>query len=189
MWDIILGLLPLLVITLHQLEFLYSSWANLLNADYLSSYGISVLGWLKTWFGAEPPRMLITAAGVIIFCLPLLRINLYNEFNYRLLLLSSILIWIVIFNHKAESPTFIIAICGCAFWYFPQVRTWENLILIILAFVFTTLAPTDIFPRSVRVGFFRPYVVKAVPCIIIWLKLIYDMMKFKTTVPKFLLRT
>ncbi len=179
-WVIIIGFLPVLVISFHQLEFLYTNWGNLLKADHLASYGLSVLGWLKTWFGVDPPKIYVMIAGVILFCIPLFRFKLYSDFNYRVLLLGSVLIWIVIFNHKAESPTFIIAISGCALWYFPQARTAENLILILMAFVFTTLSPTDIFPREVRIGFFQKYDIKAVPCIFIWFKVIYDMMTAKS---------
>jgi len=174
-WVLIIGILPYFVISFHQLTFLYSSWIGLLKADHSISYGYSVMGWLKTWFGADFPKMYVVLAGAVLFCIPLFRVKLYKEFSFRALLLSSILIWIVIFNHKAESPTFIIAISGCAFWYFPRVRTIENLILIILVFIFTSLSPTDIFPREIRIGIFQHYAIKAVPCILIWLKLIYEM--------------
>jgi hypothetical protein len=46
----------------------------------------------------------------------------------------------------------------------------------VLAFVFTTLSPTDLFPPFIRNEFFWPYVVKAVPCILIWGKVIYDLL-------------
>ena len=103
----------------------------------------------------------------------------YKNFYYRLLLLASVLLWIVIFNHKAESPTFIIAICGVAIWYFPQTRKTENLVLMLLALVFTMLSPTDLFPPYVRNNIFKPYVVKALPCILVWFKLTYDMLFYK----------
>ena len=53
-----------------------------------------------------------------------------------MLLLASIMIWVVIFNHRAESPTFIIAITGVALWYYAQQQKPENYVLLVLAFVF-----------------------------------------------------
>jgi hypothetical protein len=82
----------------------------------------------------------------------------------------------VIFNHMAESPTFIIAVAGVAIWFYSQKPTTLNIALLILAVVFTCLSPTDIFSTYVRKEIFQPYVVKAVPCILIWLKISYDLL-------------
>jgi hypothetical protein len=49
--------------------------------------------------------------------------------------------------------------------------------LAILAFVFTSLAPTDIFPLFLRKNFFEPYAIKAVPCVLIWLYLTFYLIK------------
>lgn len=178
-WGLALLLLPVIVVSPHQLQVLYGSWQHLLSTDASQSIGISVAGWLQTWFNLELPKSYVLLPGILLFCIPLLRIKLYKDFYFRLMLLSSVLLWIVIFNHKAESPTFVIAISGVALWYFPQTRKTENLVLLILALVFTMLSPTDLFPPYVRNNIFKPYVIKAVPCILIWLKLTYDLMVCK----------
>lgn len=178
-WAIVLLILPLLVISAHQLSYLYQSWKGLLAQDVSSSVGYSVAGWFRSWFGLSLAKLPLMLTGLILFFIPLMRVELYKEFYFKLLFVASILIWIVIFNPKAESPTFIIAICGVALWYFPQIRKIENLALIIIALIFTVLSPTDIFPHFIRKNFFRPYVIKAVPCIFIWLKLVYDMIFYK----------
>lgn len=183
LWLTIFLLMPLLAIDPGQFQFLYASWANQLANDHTTYYGYSVIGWLKTWFGIEGVKNAIVLSGVVLFCIPLTRIKYYQDYHFRLLALASVLIWVVIFNHKAESPTFIIAISGVAIWYFPQERTTLNLVLVIAAFIFTSLSPTDIFPRFIRNEYFRPYVVKAVPCIFVWLKIIYEMM-FREYHPK-----
>ena len=96
-------------------------------------------------------------------------------------MLASVMVWVVIFNHRAESPTFIIAITGVAIWYYSQNQKTENYVLLVLAFVFTTLSPTDLFPRFIRNEWMKPYVVKAVPCILIWAKITYDLLVVKLT--------
>ena len=73
-----------------------------------------------------------------------------------------------------ESPTYIIAMAGVSIWYFSQARTVTNMILVIVAFIFSSLSQTDVFPRSLQDNFIDPYIIKAVPCIIIWVKLIVD---------------
>ncbi|QHT69889.1 DUF2029 domain-containing protein [Rhodocytophaga rosea] len=176
LWGIVLLLLPLIVISPDQLVFLYKSWQQMLAADHSASYGLSVMGWLYTWFGLELSKTLVLLAGVVLFCVPLLKFRAYNNKLFRILFLASILIWIVIFNHKAESPTFIIAMCGVGIWYFFQKRDKLNLTLVILAFVFTSLSPTDIFPPFLRQQLVYPYVLKAAFCIFIWFRLLYQLL-------------
>jgi len=93
--------------------------------------------------------------------------------------LSSILIWIVIFNHKAESPTYILAVTEIAVWLFTQKNNRLNLIFLIFAFIFTELSSTDFFPLFIKRDLFMPYAIKALPCIIIWSKITYDILVYK----------
>ena len=81
----------------------------------------------------------------------------------------------------AESPTFIIAMAGVVIWFYAQKPSTINIVLLILCIVFTCLSPTDIFPPYVRKEIFQPYVAKAVPCILIWVKIIYDLLFDKIT--------
>ena len=188
-WMIVLTALPLLVVSMEQFQILYQSWWRMLGEDHAVSYGYSVMGWLQSWFGLDVSKNVIVLLGVVLFCLPLVRIQSYSNYNFRWRLLASILIWVVIFNHKAESPTFVIAMSGVGVWYFLSRMemqdfnaihkvTSSNLVnttFVILAFIFTSLSPTDLFPRFLRENIVIPYVLKAVPCILIWGKIIWEM--------------
>lgn len=178
LWAVVLFVLPLIVVDWQQLLFLYRSWGNLLQDDHSISYGFSVMGWLNTWFGLMADKIVVLGIGVLLFCLPLLRFKLYSNFTFRILTLCSVLIWVIVFNHKAESATFVIAMSGIAIWFFAQEKlSRENLVLLILAIVFTSLSPTDLFPKFIRKSLLEPYVVKAVPCILIWGKIIWEMLR------------
>jgi hypothetical protein len=87
----------------------------------------------------------------------------------------------VIFNHKAESPTFVIAIAGVTLWFVHSKKSTLNIMLFACAFIFASLSPTDIFPRFIREEFVKPYCLKAVPCIFIWGKIIYDLLALKSS--------
>jgi hypothetical protein len=174
LWIVTIGLLPLIIIKYNQLLFLYESWAHLLQNDHSVSEGLSVIGWLYSWFGWEVNKMVVLLFGGLLFCIPLIRIKQYSSKTFRILFLASILIWVIIFNHKAESPTFIIAITGISIWFFNQPYKKENLILLFLAFFFTEISSTDLFPNSLYYAWIKPYSVKAIPCILIWGKLIYE---------------
>ena len=180
LWTGILMILPLFFVDFEQFIKLYSSYVNLLINDHDASYGYSVMGWLHSWFSFEINKNMIVAVGVVIFLLPFFKIKMYKEFMFRYLIVSSILIWIVIFNHKAESPTFILAMTGIALWFVKSENNTLNFVLFLSAFILTSLSPTDIFPRYLREEFVKPYVLKAFPCILIWIKIIYDMIKLRS---------
>jgi hypothetical protein len=174
-WILLLAVLPLILISTEQLTFLYKSWGNLLQNDHSISIGFSVSGWLFTWFGLNL-KTLSLVVGTLLFCVPFVHFKYFNEARFKLLYLASILLWIVIFNHKAESPTFVIAVTGVSIWFFTQEFNKVNFSLLILALLFTVLAATDLFPKFIRDDYFIPYVVKAVPCILIWGKVTWELM-------------
>ncbi len=169
LWMVLLAIIPLVVVSPDQLLFLYKSWLHMLQNDHSVSYGLSVLGWLKSWFGLEPDKLIAVITGGILLVLPLVRMQEFKKDLFRLFYLASILIWVIIFNHKAESSTFVIAVSGIAIWYFSQQNTPLQTGLVLFAFVFTCLSPTDLMPRFIRHDFIEPYVLKAVPCIFIWI--------------------
>jgi hypothetical protein len=178
LWAVVFFVLPLVVVDWQQLLFLYRSWGHLLQNDHSASYGFSVMGWLSTWFGLAANKLVVLGTGVVLFCLPLLRFRCYGDFTFRILTLASVLIWVIIFNHKAESATFIIALSGVAIWFFIQeVWRWENVLLLVLVLIFTSLSPTDLFPKFIRKDILEPYVIKAVPCILVWAKITWDLLR------------
>lgn len=182
LWFALLFALPLLCISPHELINIYRSWLTMLKNDHDISYGISVMAWLHTWFSIEAKDYALLA-GILLFILPLLKYKSFKYESFRQLFLTSILIWVVIFNHKAESPAFIIAISGVAIW-FSQSTTKFNTILIVLAFLFTILSPTDLYPKVIREQFFIPYSIKVVPCIIIWIKILWELLTTNFSIKK-----
>ena len=181
LWSAILFFLPLLTISFEQLILLYKSWFALLADDQSISWGFSVMGILKSWFGIETNKLYIQLIGAIILCLPMLNIKSWSNPLFRILYLASIMIWVIIFNHKAESPTFIIALCGMAIWFVSEEIKPFSLILIIFALMLTSLSPTDIFPKYIRVTYVIPYALKALPALLIWIVIQYKLFLFSFT--------
>ncbi len=87
-----------------------------------------------------------------------------------------ILLWMIVFNHKVESPTFIIALAGIGVWFVSSgiEQRWK-FALTIFAIVFTSLSPTDLFPDFIQDNFFQPWSVKAIPCIMIYVVAFYEL--------------
>jgi hypothetical protein len=179
MWVVVLSVVPLIFISPQQYAVLIKSYLNLLAQDHAEAYGYSVMGWLNSWFGYAGNKNVIVLIGAVIFMLPFCRVKSYANSAFRALMLASVLLWVVIFNHKAESPTFVIAIAGVALWFVHGKKSALNITLFACAFIFASLSPTDIFPRFLREEFVKPYCLKAVPCIFIWGKIIYDLLTCK----------
>ncbi len=120
-----------------------------------------------------PPR---TFKMILLFCSVYIRKDLFADYGFRLLFLSSILIWVILFNHAAESSGYIICMTGIGIWYFIQERTTINTVLVIIAFIMMSLIYTDITPTHYRHNYLYPYFVKTIPVIFIWLRILYEML-------------
>jgi hypothetical protein len=172
---IILGALPLFVVDVPQLISYYQSWWRLLQSDYVPN-DLSLIGVVKAWTSLQLNPTLVLLVGLALFALPLLRFNYFGNYPFRLAMLAMILLWMIVFNHKAESPTFIIAMAGAAIWYFSSgLSARARGVLILLALVFTSLSATDVFPNFIQNNFFDPFSVKAIPCIVIYFTVLYEL--------------
>jgi hypothetical protein len=168
-------LAPLAVVSLDYLAFLYRSWFNLLLHDHATKAGLSVMSWLDAWFGLRPPKDLVIALGGVLLLVPFARAQRFGDPARRTLLVASVLVYVVIFNHMAESPTYVIAVLGVALWYFSGERTPLDTALAAAAFALTCVASTDLVPPVVRTRVVAPYMLKVVPCIAVWVKMQYDL--------------
>lgn len=180
LWTILFLAIPLAVTPYHILVEQYESWYRLLTADQATSYGLSVTGWLHRWFATgDTVKLPVMLIGIIGFFAPLARYKLYTNDVYRMSYLGAMLVWLIIFNHKAESPTFIIAVAGVGLWYFAQPGMGWKMALLWLVLIGTSLTPTDLFPSSFRKGVLVPYAVKVIPCIVVWVAATIQLMTMK----------
>ena len=178
-WMIILWIIPAIIIGFKPLLNTYLQYENMLKNDQSVSLGISVMGWIKSWFGFDMSKTVLALTGFLIMCIPVVNFRKFTEYTNRILLFSALLIWMVIFNHKAESPTFIIATAGIFLWFFSTKKSLINIVLLCFVVVFTSLSYTDLFPPSVRENLIDHYVIKVVPCILVWIKIMVDLLRGK----------
>ena len=94
------------------------------------------------------------------------------------MLLASVLIFTVIFSSGSESPTYIIAFAGASIWFMIQEFPGSKgiLFLFVFAFLLTSMSPSDLFPKIIRDTYIKPYSLKALPCVLIWFVIIYQML-------------
>lgn len=115
--------------------------------------------------------------GILAFCYPYLRISQYRHLAFRYAFLASVLLFVVLFSTGSESSTYIIALLGVAIWYVtaPWKRNRWDVALMVFAFILTSMSPSDLFPAYIRKTYVQPYALKALPCVLVWFKLVYEM--------------
>jgi hypothetical protein len=187
-WSVVLFVLPMALSSPAFIIQTYQDW----YADLLYKNGIniastredvSVMGMVRKIAFPHLSNLVVLLPGIILFGLSYLRIKLFSNLKYQLLILSSTLIFPVIFSTGSESPTYIIAFVGVAIWYINAERPISKLDigLLIFALILTSLSPSDLFPRYLKEHYVDPYALKALPCFLIWLKIIYETLFKKFT--------
>lgn len=183
-WSIIFFVLPMIFFTPEYIIGQYKEWyislsnKQIENATLVSWQDVSVMGIVRrVTQNPNIPNLPFLIPGIIIFCLPYLRIKQFKSETFRLMYLASTLIFTVIFSNSSESPTYIIAFAGVAIWFVIQEKPMRPIViaLFIFAILLTTLGPSDLYPRYIRVNYIMHYSLKALPCLFIWLFISYQM--------------
>jgi hypothetical protein len=183
-WSIVFFVAPMVLFTPQYILQCYADWYHSLaekqlqNASLTSMQDISIMGMVRRITGnAQISNLPFLAIGIVLFSIPYLRIKQYAAPIFRLLFLASTLIFAVIFSNSSESPTYIIAFCGVAIWFVVQEnpKNYWVIALFIFALLLTSFSPSDLFPKFVRENYIKPYSLKALPCILIWGVVIYQL--------------
>ena len=184
LWSVILFVAPMIISSPQYIVHQYGEWANILlykNADNMFSHGtnISLLGVVRKISGcATYSDLWLIVPGFIAFAAPYLRFRQYANKAFRQTLLASVLMFTILFSTGSENSTYIIAVVGVAIWYTaaPWKRSKWDVALMVYVFFFCTMAHSDLMPRFIREEYMKPYGLKALPVIFVWLKLCYEIM-------------
>jgi hypothetical protein len=182
-WSVVFFVLPMAISSPEFIMNSYSEWfARLLeknneNGSFDSMQDISIMGLFKKILNIPNlSNLLFLIPGIVLFGLPYLRFNMFSNKKFQLLLLSSVLIFTVIFSSGSESPTYIIAFAGVAIWFVIQEeKTKWTWFLFIFALLLTSFSPSDLFPKYIKETFIKPYSLKALPCVLIWFQITYEL--------------
>ncbi|MFT0277467.1 glycosyltransferase 87 family protein [Bacteroides faecis] len=182
-WGVVVFLLPMLYASPEYVVHSYKEWFDvLIYKNELNQFkinqNISLLGMLHRITGASFSDLWIIIPGMLLFALPYLRIRQYQNESFRFLFLSSALLFMVLFSTGTETYGYLTAMVAVGIWYVKtptQVTTPRlNLFLLIFCILLTSLSTTDLFPRFIRMDYVKPYALKALPCTLIWLKIVWE---------------
>jgi hypothetical protein len=172
-WTAVLIFVPLVFVPWDFFITLYKSWWAVMITDFSATMGVSIMTIIN--LAVSIPKSYIQVAGLVLLVLPVfLNFKRSSGYTGRLMFACSILLWVIIFNHKAESPTFIIAVTGAAVWYAISAKSLLDKAFIIMVFALTTLCPTELFPKIIY-RWVDYSIIKALPCVLVWIKLQYDL--------------
>ena len=176
-WGVALSLLPLLFTSPAKLLWQYEMWFRQLliksGGDKWANTSIHKL--IHLTISPDISTAVIVGSGILLFCTVYGYVRKFGDQSFRLLLLASVLIFQVIFNPVSESATYITAVTGVLVWWFVSPQTPLDRVLLVSCFVLTVLSPSDFFPAFLRDGFTRPYALKALPCVLIWFRVLFLM--------------
>ena len=183
-WSVVCFVAPMLISSPEYVIGQYVEWYERLAAKngentFSLMQNISLLGMIRKISGsASYSDLLVILPGLALFGLPYLRFRQYRHLAFRYAILSSVLLFVVLFSTGSESSTYIIPFAGIALWYAtsPWKRSGWDVALLVFAFVLSSLSPSDLFPRSLREAYVLPYALKALPPTLIWLRLSYELL-------------
>lgn len=168
-WGAALAVLPLLVLSPAAFADVYRQWWSILQRD-AGLQGQSVMRILTDWFGLAAPNWTVQLGGMVLLLAPLaVRPARWQDARFRLRFLSALLLSLVIFNHQAESASFVIATSGIAVWYVTTSRDWWRTALVALTLLGVAVPELFFVPYHVYHDVVWAHALNAFPCLLVWL--------------------
>ena len=172
--------LPLIAVVPDSLATQYRSWLAIETRDAgpLVRIGTSgadlyagLMGLLRVWGGVQWPPWPTQLAGTLVLFAPLAfrRNRRWGGPLFRLQFLASTLVFCVLFNHQAESPSYAIAMLGTAIWFAASERVWWRTVLMAGSIMLVNLGSTDLMPRAWYHAWYVPWLLKTVPLVPVWI--------------------
>lgn len=182
LWAFVMFVAPMVLAAPDYVISQYGDWYTSIlekNDANLFALGqnISLLGIVRKGTGcATYSDLWLIIPGLIAFALPYLRLKQYPNEAFRQTLLASVLMFTVLFSTGSENSSYIIAVVGVAIWFTaaPWKRSKWDIALMVYVFLFCTMAHSDLVPRFLRESYIKPYALKALPVVLVWLKLCYE---------------
>ncbi|RFS23023.1 DUF2029 domain-containing protein [Chitinophaga silvatica] len=182
LWSVVLFVLPMAISSPTYIVHSYVEWIealvhkNAINVDgFVTFQDLSAGGFIKRVFHIPwLSNMAVLIPATLIFMLQYTRLQYRFNSRYRLYILCSALLFPVLFSTSAESPTYIIAVPALCIWYAIQPATRANNIYIFFSILLVSFSHSDLLTPWFRTNIAIPYAIKALPCLVMYLRLAYE---------------
>ncbi len=151
---------------------------NSINEGLGTYQDISIMGFFRRILNdPHVSSLYFYAVGLPLFALPYVRIKQYRNLAFKMMILASTLVFVVLFSSSSESPTYIIAVSGVMLWFLLQKKKDAvTIALLLFVLVFTCFSTSDLFPKFVKENFIIKYSIKSLPCSIVWIRITYELL-------------
>lgn len=181
-WAAVFFVLPMLISSPEFIIQSYYDWYASLSDKSIEnmtnfSQDMSAIGLVRRIFNImDASALYVIIPGIILFGLQYIKTEKYGQLTYQLGILASTLLFMVLFSTGSESETYIIALTGVSIWFFLQEEPNKKWVIFLLLFTifWTWITTSHLLPRSIRVDIFKRYSLKALPCLAVWLILVYQ---------------
>lgn len=186
-WIAVLFVLPMAFSSPTYILQTYQEWfevlvkKNAINEVLTNPYqDLSVMGMVRRLAqDASISNLWYILPAVLVFSLSYIRINLFFNTRYQLLLLCSTLMLVVLASTGTEASTLLIGFVGAVIWYMQSAKTSTDKALFIFALLVTSFGPTDLMPKYIRNEFLRKYALMVLPMLLVWIKVHWEMLASK----------
>lgn len=184
-WAVVGVTLPMLISSPHFQLQSYLDWyhslseKNVINIGLNSAQDLSIMGVVRRITSdLTVPNLPFLAVGAASLGLIVFRFKQHKSLKFRLHVLALSLMVVVLFSTGSEPPTYIIAAIGTMIYLLSQEQPFErgNLTFIVLIGLVAALASTDAIPAFIRKPYVSRYAMKVWPYIILWGKLVYELL-------------
>lgn len=183
-WGLLFFTLPMLFSSPEFVLHSYVEWFSALtekNAINVSGEGIdmSIMGFFRALFQA--PHLsngILISFGALLFMIPLANVKHYGKQKYQLLILSSTLLFPILFSTGAEDCTFIISIAGVGIWYILEKNKLLKNVLLPVLLVVACDFPMLIFPAFAKS---HPILLSMLsfPYFLVWIRVLYKAFRYE----------
>jgi hypothetical protein len=172
---VVFALLPLLVVRPHVLRAEYMSWLSLQQREAVLT-GASLMGLLqRAGLSAPGWTVQIVAIAVLIGVL-LRRRHSFGVHSFNLLFLALVLVFSVLFNHRSEHQSAVIAVTGMVIWVLVAPRAGWRTIIFAIAFSLVCLTGGELTPHFIKQALTEDLRFTA-PLALVWLAIVADLLR------------
>ncbi len=164
--------LPLLVVSPGALVAQYESWAALEQRE-AALVGSSAMELFRSVGLTWPAWPLQLIGCTIVVGVLFLRMRDWKDRNPRLQFLGFVMVFCVVFNHRAERQSAVIALCGMIIWYLASARAAWRTALFAMVYVLVALTGSSAMPSAIK-AMLPPQLRFSVPLTILWLVMLCE---------------
>lgn len=183
LWCVVLFLLPMLFSSPQYVIDQYVDWGAAISAKsgsnmFSAFQNISLLGFVRKITGcATYSDMWIMGAGLLLFFTPYCRRAQYKNSAFRLMFLSSVLMFLVLFSSGSESCSYLMSIIAVGLWWAVTPYGHTTVAYLLLGLCVAASLAINLLPSEFYHEIFRLYALKSLPFTFVWLRILYEMVR------------